>query len=226
MSRTPIAVSAGPDRPAGAAAQATVAAPVAVTVAGTEPYPWPWDGRFSPRRCALLIVGDGSPIGDSSVAGVVSELTAAAVEAGIMAVRVATGRPGPAGPAAVAGPVWPVGPSVTAAGWDGFYGSPLDSLLRAAGRDQLLLAGRLLETGVHSTLRSANDRGYECLTLGDACEAFSAQTRAGGMSTITMSGGIFGAIGSAADLLGLLRALAGLTCSTDSTDSTDSTEER
>jgi len=113
---------------------------------------------------------------------------------------------------------------VTAAGWDGFYGSPLDSLLRAAGRDQLLLAGRLFEIGVSSTLRSANDRGYECLTLGDACEAFSAPTRRGGLSSITMSGGIFGAIGSAADVLGLLREPAELANSTDSANSTDPTE--
>lgn len=217
-------VPAGPDGPAGAAAPGP--ARTLGTVAGTEPYPWPWDGRFAPRRCALLIVGDGSPIGDPSVAAVVTELTAAAVAAGMIAVRLATGRPG-----SVAQPDsgWPFGPSVAAAGWDGFYGSPLDSLLRAAARDQLLLTGRLLETGVHSTLRSANDRGYECLTLGDGCEAFSAQTARGALSSITMSGGIFGAIGSAADVLGLLREPAGLTHSTDSTTAAnphDLTEER
>lgn len=202
MSPTSIAVPAGPRGPAGAAA------PIA-TVAGTEPYPWPWDGRFSPRRCALLVVSDRSPIGDASVAAVVRELTVRALEAGVLAIGVVTGRPGPGsagvpGATPVPGATWSGGPSVTAAGWDGFYGSPLDALLRAAGRDQLLLAGRLLETGVHSTLRSANDRGYECLTVIDACEAFAAGTRRGGLSSITMSGGIFGAIGYSSAVLSAL----------------------
>jgi hypothetical protein len=190
---------------------------VSGTVSGTAPYPWPWDGRFSPRRCALLVVGDRSPIGDASVDAALRELTSGALEAGVMAIGVITGRPGP-GSFVAGGSAWPAGPSVTAAGWDGFYGSPLDALLRAAGRDQLLLAGRLLETGVHSTLRSANDRGYECLTVIDACEAFAADTRRGGLSSITMSGGIFGAIGSSS---AVLRALGGPDASTTATDTTD-----
>lgn len=185
-----------------------------LAVAGTEPYPWPWDGRFSPRRCALLAVTDGTAIGDASVARLVAALTAQAAGSGVLVVRVLTGRPsrGGAGGDGLTGPR-PAGwraeagwRAVTAAGWDGFYGSPLDALLRGAGRDQVLLAGRLLETGVHSTLRSANDRGYECLTVGDACEAGSPATRRGALSSITMSGGIFGATGTAAGVLALLRA--------------------
>jgi hypothetical protein len=212
----PIVVPAGPPGPAGAAGDTPG------TVAGTEPYPWPWDGRFSPRRCALLVVGDRSPIGDPSVAEAVRELTTQAAAVGVLAVRVITGRPSPGSTVltALPDPAWPAGPSVTAAGWDGFYGSPLDALLRAAGRDQLLLTGRLLETGVHSTLRSANDRGYECLTITDACEAFAADTRRGGLSSITMSGGIFGAIGSSSAVLSALRAAI------TQENSTDSTEER
>jgi len=188
------------------------------SVAGTEPYPWPFDGWFAPRRCALLVVGDGSPFGDPAVAGVVRDLTERARESGILVVAVATGRPsrgsggsGGSDPAEATVPAWPDGRSVTAAGWDGFYGSPLDATLRGADRDQVLLAGRLLETGVHSTLRSANDRGYECLTLADACEAGSPETGRGALSSITMSGGIFGAIGSSPQLLAALgnRAAAG-----------------
>ncbi|MBP2705112.1 isochorismatase family protein [Microbispora sp. RL4-1S] len=90
---------------------------------------------------------------------------------------------------------------VHAPGWDGFHGSPLDELLRAAGRDLLVLAGCCLELGVHSTMRSANDRGYECLLLADACAAADPSLAAGALSTIEMSGGIFGAVGSSADLL-------------------------
>jgi biuret amidohydrolase len=221
-------VSAGPSGPAGTTG--TVVAASAGTVAGTEPYPWPWDGRLSPRRCALLVVGDRSPIGDPDVERIVRELTAGAVAVGVMAIQVITGRPVADGSTVVRGSAadWSVGPSVTAAGWDGFYGSPLDALLRAAGRDQLLLVGRLLETGVHSTLRSANDQGYECLTVTDACEAAGDATRLGGLSSITMSGGIFGAIGSSSAVLSALGVPPtpfNSTESTDSIDSTDSTEE-
>jgi hypothetical protein len=65
---------------------------VSGTVSGTAPYPWPWDGRFSPRRCALLVVGDRSPIGDASVDAALRELTSGALEAGVMAIGVITGR--------------------------------------------------------------------------------------------------------------------------------------
>lgn len=226
---TIFAMPAGPV-PAGPAGAGTAGAGGAGTVAGTEPYPWPWDGRFAARRCALLVIGDGAPIGDPSVASAVRELRDRALAAGVLVIQVVTGRrargsrsgdsgsgdsgsgdsgggPGVAGAgvagAGVTGLAWPF---VLAAGWDGFYGSPLDDVLRSAGRDQLLLTGRLLETGVHSTLRSANDRGFECLTIGDACEIGSAETGRGGLSSITMSGGIFGAIGTSAAVLALLGA--------------------
>ena len=217
-----MAPPAGPAGPAGGAAGT-----VPGTVAGTEPYPWPWDGRLTARRSALLVVGDRTPIGDPAVAEAVRKLTARVLEAGIMAVHVITGRPVP-GSVVIPGSAWSFGPSVTAAGWDGFYGSPLDALLRAAGRDQLLLAGRLLEAGVHSTLRSANDRGYECLTVVDACEAAAADTRRGGLSSITMSSGIFGAIGSSPAVIKALGALGtlGTSATSTTTPSTDSTEER
>ncbi len=89
-------------------------------------------------------------------------------------------------------------------GWDAFYSTALDLQLRTAGRDLLLLAGAWLEVGVHSTMRSANDRGYECLLVLDACISGSELTAAAARSSIEMSGGIFGAVGTSQDLLGLL----------------------
>jgi len=93
---------------------------------------------------------------------------------------------------------------VESMGVDGFYGSRLDGLLRSLGRDQLLLAGGWLETGVHSTMRSANDRGYECLLVLDACTAYDSDLVAASRSQIEMSGGIFGAVGSTDDVLAAL----------------------
>ena len=171
------------------------------TIAGTTPYAWPWDQAFSPARSALLVIGapDVPALPETmaaSVAGLVDVLGAA----GGLVVEVTTGSPRHAAPSS-----WsavPAGPdAVLAAGIDGFYGSSLDSLLRSAGRDQLLLVGGWLETGVHSTLRSANDRGYECLLLLDACLPFDPALRAASRSQVEMSGGIFGAVGDTAAVL-------------------------
>jgi nicotinamidase-related amidase len=93
---------------------------------------------------------------------------------------------------------------VTAAGIDGFFGSPLDVVLRRAGRDQLALVGFGLEAPVHSTMRSANDAGYECLLLTDACAPLEPGCRDAALSMILMSGGIFGATGSTSALLAAL----------------------
>lgn len=92
-------------------------------------------------------------------------------------------------------------PQVRSAGLDGFFGSRLDELLRRAGRTHLVLVGTWLETSVHSTMRSANDRGYECLLLTDATAAWDPDLVTGAVSTIEMSGGIFGAVSTSAALL-------------------------
>ena len=52
---------------------------------------------------------------------------------------------------------------------------------------------------MHSTLRSANDQGYECLLLTDACAPLDPDTTSAALSMVTMSGGIFGALGLSAD---------------------------
>ena len=50
-------------------------------------------------------------------------------------------------------------------------------------------------------MRSANDRGFECLTLTDAVAPHDPALAARAHHSVTMSGGIFGAIGTTADLL-------------------------
>jgi nicotinamidase-related amidase len=88
-----------------------------------------------------------------------------------------------------------------AAGHDGCYGSALEPTLRALGRDRVVLCGLGLEGPVHSTLRTLNDHGYECLTLTDASAPYELASGANALSTITFSFGIFGAIAPSASLL-------------------------
>lgn len=173
------------------------------TVARTTPYPWPWDDRLEPGRTALVAVSPraaGDRLPGPALWGEV-RATADRIRAwGGVVVQVTTAPPdrsaGSRDPAAdlVADEV------LDAAGIDGFYGSPLDDRLRRLGRDQLLLCGAWLETGVHSTMRSANDRGYECLLVLDACLPYDAALAAAARSQIEMSGGIFGAVGLRADV--------------------------
>lgn len=175
-------------------------------VLGSTPYPWPFDGRLHGERLALLAVqavgapGDGDGDGDLSRLAPLADAvrTAGGLVVTVLAGGAAVGDG--AGSAAVASDV-----SVRCPGRDGFHGTALDLLLRRARRDQLLLAGRHLEIEVHSTLRSANDRGYECLTVADACVAAEPALRAAALSTIQMSGGIFGAVGTTDHLCAALR---------------------
>ncbi len=198
-------------------------------VAGTVPYAWPWDGHLAGGRLALVCAGSdptwrrAAPLDDLARRRLASA-TASVRAAGGIVVHVshaAPSRPGPflgsvpSDPDGGADPGDPVDPrdhAVVAAGVDGFYGSPLDTLLRSAGRDQLVLAGWGLEGPVHSTMRTANDQGYECLLLTDAVGAGSTATGDPALSIVTMSGGIFGALGSTD---ALCAALAPLTTAPD-----------
>jgi biuret amidohydrolase len=175
------------------------------TVAATTPYAWPYDGAFDPARTALLVVdAAGTPTAPPAAAALADALR----PAGGIVVHVTTTPPARVAPTAPPAPasLMPADHRVVAAGIDGFYGSPLDTLLRSRRRDQLLLAGAWLETAVHSTMRSANDRGYECLLVLDACVAHDPALVAACRSQIEMSGGIFGAVGGSPDVLAALRS--------------------
>jgi nicotinamidase-related amidase len=98
-------------------------------------------------------------------------------------------------PAALVG-----GDAIDAGGIDGFFDSPLDGVLRHRRAHQLVIVGHGLEGPVHSTLRSANDRGYECLLVIDACTPIDAALVPAARLTVEMSGGIFGAVTTTAEL--------------------------
>ena len=74
-------------------------------------------------------------------------------------------------------------------------------MLRSHAIERLILVGYGLETCIHSTMRSANDRGYECLLVVDACVPYDEALVASSISMIEMSGGIFGAVGTSAAVI-------------------------
>jgi len=170
----------------------------------TRPYPWPYDGELDRRRLALLVVGAqewwAGRTCEPDVALEVVERTAKVVrDAGgtvVVLHRDGAGDPlvSPAAGDLVVG----------CTGTSGFAGGPLDLRLRASGIDHLAVGGLGLETAVYSTMGAANDRGYECLALADAAAPHDRAAGERALSSITMSGGIFGAVGTTADLVDLL----------------------
>lgn len=187
-----------------------------------DPYPWPYDGTLHPRRLALVVTGDQPAWRRCSQRGpeaatVIATVAAAVRRVGGAVVRVrhgaiAVGRRGL--PPVREDAAWalttrpaPGDVVVDAIGIDGFFGGPLDGELRARGVDSLIMAGYGGEATVSSTLRSANDRGYECLTLIDGVAMLDRRTGMATLHSITMSGGIFGAIAPSSALLAALADL-------------------
>ena len=73
----------------------------------------------------------------------------------------------------------------------------LDLLLRTAGVTNLVLAGITTDVCVHTTMRDANDRGYEVLMLRDCCAATDAGNHDAAISMVLKQGGVFGAVAAA-----------------------------
>lgn len=172
-------------------------------VAGSAPYPWPWNGDLGLVRTAVLMIDSvGAP--QTGAWRTRADLIAAALSTGgAPALRVITrgGRRAGGGAGSRTPVARPGAPTMMSAGIDGFYGSALDSWLRDREIERIVLVGAWLETSVHSTLRSANDRGYECLLALDACLAWDEDLVAASASMVQMSGGIFGAVATTAAVL-------------------------
>ena len=179
-------------------------------IAGTTPYPWPYDADLTRSRVSLVVLGWSEfwwqrCAAPAAVVGPIVRL-AAAVGSVIAVEQLAGGIHRPLADPVGHGtpPTLPGAQVLSAVGIDGFYGSPLDAVLRADRRDQLLLVGLGLETTVHSTMRSANDRGYECLLVVDACAPLDPGVVPYATSMVEMSGGIFGAVGTTDHVLAAL----------------------
>jgi biuret amidohydrolase len=97
-------------------------------------------------------------------------------------------------------------PVVDKPGKGSFYATDLDTILKMRGITHLVVCGVTTEVCVHTTVREANDRGYECLVLSDCVASYFPEFQRVALEMIKAQGGIFGWVAPSKALLAALAA--------------------
>jgi biuret amidohydrolase len=191
-----------------------------------NPYSWPFDGEWTPSNTALLILGFQTgmvaALEAQAEALIVARLAAAARarEVAVMATRrgaapqtseMAARRMALGDVVEAPGtPRWQLEPSLGLAtddpvldhsGDNAFFGTDLEARLRLKGVRNLVLAGLPTEGLLHATMRAANDMGFECLAVSDACKGTSEERHRAQLRITTFGNGLFGGVCRSNDLL-------------------------
>ncbi|MBR0656011.1 cysteine hydrolase family protein [Plastoroseomonas arctica] len=96
-------------------------------------------------------------------------------------------------------------PVIDKPGKGAFYATELEPMLRNRGIEVLLVAGVTTEVCVHTTIREANDRGFRCVALADACASYIPAFHAAALAMVSAQGGIFGWVSDTGRAIAALR---------------------
>jgi len=89
-----------------------------------------------------------------------------------------------------------------------FTYTDLEHILRARGITHLLFSGCTTDVCVHTTMREAVDRNFQCLVIEDACASGDQYAHQAAIHMVTVEDGIFGVVASSADVIKSLRGFA------------------
>jgi nicotinamidase-related amidase len=92
-------------------------------------------------------------------------------------------------------------PVIDKPGKGAFHATDLDAILKNRGITQLIVCGVTTEVCVNTTVREANDRGFDCLVLRDCTGSYFPEFHEMGLRMIAAQGGIFGWVGESAAVI-------------------------